>query len=256
MLDRDIQLRMKNEGATKEEMEAHFEKCAKFFPSYEYGKKNGPSREFMFDAMSFRAWVYALTRVYQKGEDFDIVHSLYLGTVSSPKKQKQKVAHLGKIAAENIDRYKNVFKTDYGLRTDVTKCLNYSTDTRYKGLKRRLLAKNYPDIDAKIIVNQYFSPFPDYIFHLVEVPNPDEHEHSIIRVIESEIQQPADKPEWAVAMTQDIINRLEMADIMPHHPQYVEHNFGGLNFDIQLVKKHKKIYMVDATAIINRNWTE
>nr|CAI3971166.1 hypothetical protein ORM20_00117 [Ochrobactrum phage ORM_20] len=259
MLDREIYKKMVADGASKEDLQDHFEKAARFYKDYVYGKKDGPSRLFMFDAMSFRAWVYALSKIFKDPKEegrVDVVMSKYAAAIPSPKKAKKKMAQLGKIAAKFID---NSAKNGVvvGLRTDVTTCLNFATDMYRKGLKRRLLSKDYPDIDAKLIMMQYFSPFPDYLFHLVEVPDPEKNEYVNIRVENSEIMNEEHKPEWAVKAVQTIINRFESNEITPHHPQYVEHGLLGLNFEIQLVRKQNgRIEMTDATALINKTWTE
>lgn len=249
MLDRQIQVHMKD--SSPEERQAHFERCVKPVEKYMYGKRNGPSREFMFDAMSFRAWVYALSKILHPEDGIDVVRSLYIGTVSSPKKQKQKMVHLGKIAAEEIDRREGTF----GLRTDVSTCLNFETDLRYKGLRRRLLKKNFPDIDAKVIMNQFFSPFPDYVFHLVEVPDPELYEYVTVRVVNSKVVRD-DLPEWAVSTAYHIVRGFDAADIMPHHPQYVEHENTGQNFVLRLVQVEDRVLVYDMGATINKEWVE
>lgn len=259
MLDREIHKRMVASGATNEELQKHFETAVRFYPEYVYGRKDGPTRVFKFDAMSFRAWVYALSKIFQDPKEknrVDVVMSKYIAAVPSPKKVKKKMAQIGKIAAKFIDNSAKNGVT-VGLRTDVATSLNFATETTRKGLKRRLLTKDYPDIDAKIIVNQYFSPFPDYLFHVVEVPDPEKNEYVSLIVKESQIQNVEHKPDWAVKAVQTIINRFELHDIVPHHPQYVEHELIGLHFAIQLVRRPDgRIQLTTADALINKEWAE
>ncbi|QIW87674.1 hypothetical protein Ab1vBOLIVR5_gp26 [Agrobacterium phage OLIVR5] len=253
MLDRQIRKRMEEAGASPQELQEHFERCAGQYKNYMYGKKGGPTREFIFDAMSLRAWVYAISKAFAPHDKIDIARTIYIGTVTSPAQQKKKVAAIGKIAAQEIERFRSLGHT-FGLRTDVATCINYETDNHGKGLKRRLLKKNYPDIDAKIIMNQYFSPFPDYIFHLMESFDPDVHSIETIRVVESEIVNEEEKDEWAVEAVKKIISRFQERDIYPHHPQYVEHGLSGLNFTITLVNDFDGIKISDVGATINKTY--
>ena len=258
MLDREIQKRMIDEGATKEELNEYYEKAFRFYKDYVYGGKNAPARLFKFDAMSFRAWVHAISKIYPAGDNdrVDVVMSKYIASVPAPKKNKKKMKQIGDIAAKFIDVSEKNGVT-VGLRTDVATCLSFALDKKRNGLKRRLLSKDYPDIDAKIIMHQFFSPFPDYIFHVVEIPDPEENDYVSITVRESEIQNEIEKPEWAIKAVQKIINLFEMNEIVPHHPQYVEHGLQGLNFRIQLVRRpNGKIELATATALINMNWVE
>lgn len=258
MLDRQIQQRMLAEGATKEQLNEYYEKAFRFYKDYVYGGKNAPTRAFKFDAMSFRAWVHALSKAYPTGDKdrVDVVMSKYIASVPSPKKSKAKMKQIGAIAAKFIDSSaKNGITV--GLRTDVATSAAFATESTRNGLKRRLLTKDYPDIDAKIIMHQYFSPFPDYIFHVVEIPDPEVNEYVTVIVAESQIMNAEHKPDWATKAVQKIINLFEMNEIVPHHPQYVEHGLLGLNFRIQLVRRpNGKIELATASAMINMNWEE
>jgi hypothetical protein len=207
----------------------YYDEMTRFLPQIVHGGPDAPREDFMSDAMSLVSWLHVCSCI-----EVPFVSTFYVGSVKSLKYEQKALKEWTRIAYEAINLHKKA-KVFYGLRTDVS--MNRASlhlGRSHPGMKRGVTRNDRFDVNESMHVIQYFSPNPDWILHLVQLYDYPTLYHEF-RVVNGEVSD-GSFDEEARAFVTEITERMKQVNIRPHHPQYLEHSFNGINFKMTVTK--------------------
>jgi hypothetical protein len=206
----------------------YFDKMTSEIEHYIYDQnKLHEKQDFMFDAMSLIAWRNVFMLIGVPYTAFQPI-----GQIQSTVIEHKKLREIGRLCRE-VMQLQNKIGQPVFVRTDVTcsqKTLQQFYDgNRFPGLKRGTLKQDRVVVDEEIRIGQYFSPNPNYIFH-VQFFYPTATYYSY--QVEDSVIRGSEKH---TAFVQKIVDKLTSLNILPRHPQYNEHKTRNLAFELTVV---------------------
>jgi hypothetical protein len=227
MLDPIIAQKNKTE-MNSEQRGQYFDKMTREIDSYIYDQtKLSEKNDFMFDAMSLIAWSNVLKVLGVNQTPFQPI-----GQVQSTVIEHRKMRDIGKMCREVMELQNKIGQATF-VRSDVTcsqkTLLQFRDGNFYPGLKRGILKQDRVVVDEEIRIGQYFSPNPNYIFH-VQFFYPEAQYYSYH--VENGVVSGSDEH---LTFVQKITDALSDLNIRPRHPQYNEHNTRNISFEMTVV---------------------